>query len=64
MLFRSDILKIKKRLNEVYVHHTGQDYDTIENTLDRDHFMTAAEAKEFGLVDQVLEKRPDPAAEQ
>ncbi len=59
-----DILKIKKRLNEVYVHHTGQDYDTIENTLDRDHFMTAAEAKEFGIVDQVLEKRPDQVTEQ
>jgi ATP-dependent Clp protease protease subunit len=58
-----DILKIKKRLNEIYVHHTGQDYDTIENTLDRDHFMTAAEAKEFGIIDQVLEKRPEEAPE-
>ena len=54
-----DILKIKRRLNEIYVHHTGRDYETIENTLDRDHFMTAAEAKDFGLVDQVLDKRPE-----
>jgi ATP-dependent Clp protease protease subunit len=54
-----DIMKIKRRLNEIYVRHTGRDYDTIERTLDRDHFMSAVEAKEFGLVDQVLEKRPD-----
>jgi len=54
-----DIMKIKRRLNEIYVRHTGRDYDTIERTLDRDHFMSAAEARDFGLVDQVLEKRPD-----
>jgi ATP-dependent Clp protease, protease subunit len=54
-----DIMKIKRRLNEIYVRHTGRDYDTIERTLDRDHFMSAAEAKEFGIVDQVLEKRPE-----
>lgn len=52
-----DILKMKRRLNEVYVKHTGQDYDTIEQTLDRDHFMTAEETKEFGIIDQVLEQR-------
>ena len=56
-----DIMKIKKRLNDIYVKHTGQDYDTIEKTLDRDHFMSADEAKAFGLVDQVLDKRPDEA---
>ena len=55
-----DIIKIKRRLNEIYVHHTGQDYDTIERTLDRDHFMTANEAKEYGLVDQVIDKRAEP----
>ncbi len=54
-----DILKIKKRLNEVYVHHTGQSYDTIENTLDRDHFMSAEESEAFGLIDRVLAKRED-----
>jgi ATP-dependent Clp protease protease subunit len=52
-----DIVKIKRRLNEVYVKHTGQSYETIERTLDRDHFMSAEEAKGFGLVDRVLEKR-------
>lgn len=52
-----DIVKMKRRLNEVYVKHTGQDYDTIEQTLDRDHFMTAEETKEFGLIDKVIEQR-------
>jgi ATP-dependent Clp protease protease subunit len=54
-----DILKIKRRLNEIYVHHTGRDYETIDRTLDRDHFMSAEEAKAFGLVDQVVNKRAD-----
>ena len=54
-----DIMKVKRRLNEVYVRHTGRDYDTIERTLDRDHFMSAEEAKEFGIVDQVITKRPE-----
>ncbi len=52
-----DIIKMKRRLNEVYVKHTGQDYETIEKTLDRDHFMTADETKEFGIIDEVLEQR-------
>lgn len=52
-----DIVKMKRRLNEVYVHHTGQDYETIENTLDRDYFMSAEDAKAFGLVDEVITKR-------
>ncbi|MEM7214792.1 MAG: ATP-dependent Clp protease proteolytic subunit, partial [Pseudomonadota bacterium] len=52
-----DIMKMKRRLNEVYVKHTGQDYDTIEETLDRDHFMTAEETMEFGLIDKVIEQR-------
>jgi ATP-dependent Clp protease protease subunit len=58
-----DIMKVKRRLNEIYVRHTGRDYDAIENTLDRDHFMSAEESRTFGLIDQVIEKRPDePAA--
>ena len=52
-----DIIKMKRRLNEVYVEHTGKDYDTIETTLDRDHFMTAEEAKDFGIVDRVISSR-------
>jgi ATP-dependent Clp protease, protease subunit len=58
-----DIMKIKRRLNEIYVKHTGKDYDTIENTLDRDHFMTAEEARDFGLVDRVETKRVEDAAD-
>jgi ATP-dependent Clp protease, protease subunit len=53
-----DIVKLKRRLNEIYVRHTGQPYEKIENTLDRDHFMSADQAKDFGIVDQVLETRP------
>jgi len=54
-----DILAMKKRLNEIYVKHTGQKYATIEKTLDRDHFMTAEEAKKFGIVDHVYSSRED-----
>jgi ATP-dependent Clp protease, protease subunit len=56
-----DILKIKRRLNEIYVKHTGKDYETIEATLDRDHFMSAEEARDFGIVDHVYEKRGEEA---
>ena len=52
-----DIIKMKRRLNEIYVKHTGQGYETIERTLDRDYFMTAAEARDFGLIDKVLTDR-------
>ncbi len=52
-----DIIKMKRRLNDVYVHHTGQDYETIEKTLDRDYFMSAEDARKFGLVDEVISKR-------
>ncbi|MEX3009346.1 ATP-dependent Clp protease proteolytic subunit [Hoeflea sp. TYP-13] len=52
-----DIIKLKRRLNEIYVQHTGKDYDTIENTLDRDHFMTSDEARDFGLIDRVISSR-------
>jgi ATP-dependent Clp protease, protease subunit len=58
-----DILKVKRRLNDIYVRHTGRDYDTIERTLDRDHFMSADEAKEFGIVDVVQPKRPEEETE-
>jgi ATP-dependent Clp protease protease subunit len=54
-----DIRKTKKLLNEIYVKHTGQTYETIEKTLDRDRYMTADEAKAFGLIDHVYEKRAD-----
>ena len=54
-----DIIKMKRRLNEVYVKHTGQPYERIEQTLDRDYFMTSDQAREFGLVDRVLTKREE-----
>jgi ATP-dependent Clp protease protease subunit len=52
-----DIIATKRRLNEIYVKHTGQPYERVEKTLDRDHFMTAEEARDFGIVDRVYEKR-------
>ena len=52
-----DIIKMKRRLNEVYVKHTGQSYEAIETTLDRDYFMSAEQARDFGLVDQVITSR-------
>ena len=58
-----DIIATKRRLNEIYVEHTGQDYETIEKTLDRDTFMTPEHALDFGLIDQVLEKRAVAGAE-
>ena len=58
-----DIVKVKRRLNEIYVKHTGRDYDTIERTLDRDHFMSADESKAFGIIDQVVTKRADDVTE-
>ena len=59
----ADIIKLKKRLNEIYVKHTGQDIDTIETTLDRDHFMNADESVEFGVVDKVIASRTEIEAE-
>jgi len=52
-----DIIKMKRRLNDIYVHHTGQDHETVEKTLDRDYFMSAEDARTFGLVDEVITKR-------
>ena len=52
-----DIIKMKRRLNEIYVRHTGQDYATIEKTLDRDYFLSAEDARTFGIVDEVITKR-------
>ena len=54
-----DIVKMKRRLNETYVKHTGQTYEKIENTLDRDYFMTADQARDFGLIDKVLNTRDE-----
>jgi ATP-dependent Clp protease protease subunit len=53
-----DIIKMKRRLEEVYMRHTGQTREAIERTLDRDYFMTSDEAKKYGLIDSVIDKRP------
>ncbi|XJO76976.1 hypothetical protein BDV3_001630 [Batrachochytrium dendrobatidis] len=53
-----EILDIRERLNQIYVHHTHQSLDVIVNRMERDHFMSAEQALTFGLVDKVLEKRP------
>jgi ATP-dependent Clp protease protease subunit len=53
-----EILKTRDRLNKIYVKHTGQDLSKIENAMDRDRFMTPEEAKDFGLIDEVVTERP------
>ena len=58
-----EILKVRKRLNEIYVRHTGQAIDAIERKLERDSYMSSEEAQDFGLIDHVVEKRPVPASE-
>jgi ATP-dependent Clp protease protease subunit len=57
----TEILDLKKRLNNIYVKHTGQKYGAIEAKLDRDTFMTAEEARDFGIIDQVYERRTEGA---
>ena len=58
-----EILKTRERLNNIYVHHTGQPLSEIEAKMERDTYMTAEEARAFGLVDHVVEKRPNTPAE-
>ena len=57
-----EILRIRKRMNDLYVKYTGKDLATIEKAMDRDTFLEAEEAREFGLVDEVVESRPATAA--
>ena len=63
MLHAQEILNLKKRLNEIYVKHTGQQLKKIEDALERDMFLTAEGAKEFGIIDTVMEKRPEDVGE-
>ncbi|GEO82267.1 ATP-dependent Clp endopeptidase proteolytic subunit ClpP [Pararhodospirillum oryzae] len=58
-----EILALRERLNKVYVRHTGRDLETIERAMDRDNYMTASEARDFGLIDEVIETRPEVSAE-
>jgi ATP-dependent Clp protease protease subunit len=59
MLHAQEILSLKRRLNEIYVKHTGQPLKKIEDALERDMFLTAEMAMDFGLIDKVIEKRPE-----
>jgi ATP-dependent Clp protease protease subunit len=59
MIHAQEILNMRKRLNEIYVQHTGQPLKKIEEALERDMFFTAEAAKEFGIVDKVIERRPE-----
>ena len=59
MLHAQEILNLKKRLNEIYVKHTGQTYQAIEDALERDKFLTAEMARDFGIIDKVIEKRAE-----
>jgi ATP-dependent Clp protease protease subunit len=59
LIHAKEIEALKRRLNEIYVRHTGKDLDSIEKALERDYFMTADAAQEFGIIDQVLVKRPE-----
>ena len=58
-----EILKLRQRLNEIYVHHTGQPLEAIQSKLERDTYMSAEEARDFGLIDQVVSQRPLSPAE-
>jgi ATP-dependent Clp protease protease subunit len=51
--------RLKRRLNEIYVRHTGKDYDTIHNAMERDNFLTTEQALELGLIDKVLTSRDE-----
>lgn len=55
-----EILALRARLNEIYVGHTGQSIEAIEEAMERDRFMSPEEAKEFGLIDEVVSTRPEP----
>jgi ATP-dependent Clp protease, protease subunit len=63
MLHAQEILNVKKRINAIYVKHTGQSLQKIEDALERDLFLTAETAKEFGIIDRVMDKRPEQPAD-
>jgi ATP-dependent Clp protease protease subunit len=57
-----EILYLRSRLNQIYVNHTGQPLEQIERDMERDRFMSGEDAKAYGLIDSVLERRPPEAA--
>ena len=58
-----EILSLRARLNDIYVQHTGQPLDIIESSMERDRFLSPEESVEFGLIDEVVSKRPDAASD-
>ncbi len=62
LIHAKEVESLKKRLNEIYVKHTGRPYEDIHTALERDNFMTAEQARDFGLIDKVIDKRSDEAA--
>jgi ATP-dependent Clp protease protease subunit len=63
MIHAEETMKLKKRLNEIYVRHTGQKLDKVEAALERDNFMAPEDAKAWGLIDEIVESRVKPGAE-
>jgi ATP-dependent Clp protease protease subunit len=61
LIHAREVESLKRRLNEIYVKHTGRSYEDIEAALERDNFMTAEAARDFGLIDKVIDKRPEDA---
>ena len=59
LIHAEDILKTKKRLTRLYAKHCGRAYEEVERTLDRDHFMDAEQAREWGLIDRILSSRSE-----
>lgn len=57
-----EALELRERLNKIYVKHTGQSLEAVEAAMDRDNFMTPEQAKDWGLIDRIVENRPEPAA--
>ena len=64
MIHAEETLKLKRRLNEIYVEHTGQELDKVEAALERDNFMSPEDAKDFGLIDEIVASRPKGEADE
>ena len=63
MIHARHVERLKQRLNEIYVSHTGQGLEKVEDALERDNFMTPEEAKDWGLIDEIVENRARPEDE-
>ena len=59
-----ETLSLKKRLNEIYAKHTGQKFSVVEKSMERDNFMSPEQAKEFGIIDEVISQRPDKISQE